>query len=830
MSRKKRNNKKDAPWLVQSHKPKQKKVRIEERIDVPGLGSITRAGKLVIVESRRTPAEQEELTRRFAAAHAEVVSVIQAHVDALSDLIPAYDPLDLLHRAYNDFFLNATTIAGEHEVDFTRTIDVRMLDYTQSILVSRPPSSEPSQITDEEWTTIRNHMTELYSTLLHHWPSTYSAHLRLQPGYSTEDHEEECFRMPLLLEWISVRGSRYPTHEKERAQTLLEAHDETLYELFGVTGRQIAAALEEILDRLTKGVGEAFHTIAEIHLETFSERNTSAVAVEESASEQELMSALVDGTGRREELAQAFEKALGKTLFDITDLLPEVLLRLTSLGPGQDAEFYAPGPHMGWPVRTPPTHRRPIFASNDRFYVFNPYSIENFYRAIELAVMTADPTARQRWNERQKTATESHPIDLLTTLLPGAVVYRDVEYPFRDASGAVRWCECDIVIVLDGMLFVAEVKAGRASDRSPLEATVDHIRNVRRLLVDPAKQADRFVRYVQSQPEVVLYDDSRTEIGRLRRDDFDLTVRCAITADSLASVSSLFQHSAAATEGEAVPPTWCVSFDDLYVYRDVLRGPTRLCHFLTYRLQAFGMSELIPLDELDHLGAYLEHNAYPDWVADMKVDMLGLHGYRAKLDEYFQRRWEGDVDEYPPIQPLPPILEQTIERLEESRTLGFLRAGGALLNLDGEARDSLARMVFEARKGLSPTNPSRTVTIFREGGAPIFAGVATERGSHAAHKQMYIDHALSQLLISATVEGVLISVLITPAGEVVSAECNLLNTGSLSSDRRAQLKALAGSIAKRRFERADKSGVKIGRNNRCLCGSGRKYKKCCLRD
>ena len=399
MSRKKKKTKK-VPWLVRSKKPTQGKVRIDDHLEIPGLGTVTRMGKLVVTESQRTPIEQDKLTRHLAAAHGDVVNKIQMHVDELSRVIPLYKPLELLHLAYKDFLTNSLTIEGEQDVDFARIIDLRALDYIQSIIVSRTPSPNYSELTETAWSSIRQHIFELYQVLLTEWPSTYSAHRRIQPGYSAED-DDDAFRIPLLIEWLAVRGARYPTHEGERSRALLGAHDVTLHELFGVSAQKTSEALETILYRLTKGVGEAIHTIAEIHQQTLSDENISLVEFgcgdgDEAESEKEVLSQLLDNTGRRDELAQAYGKLLGPSLFDVTDLLPENLLQRISLSPGQDVEFFASGSYSGWPVRTPPTHRRPVISSNGRFYVFNPYSMDNFYRAIELAVMEEAPNARQR--------------------------------------------------------------------------------------------------------------------------------------------------------------------------------------------------------------------------------------------------------------------------------------------------------------------------------------------------------------------------------------------------------------------------------------------------
>ena len=138
MSGKRKQNREPA-WLRKNRKRTKKPVRIQERLTIPGLGSITRAGRQVVLESNRTPAEHEALMQWLASEHPKVENEIQGHVDALARAIPQHDPLDLLHHAFTDFFSGMLGKDGEHEIEFSGAIDMRMLDYAHSVIVSQPP-------------------------------------------------------------------------------------------------------------------------------------------------------------------------------------------------------------------------------------------------------------------------------------------------------------------------------------------------------------------------------------------------------------------------------------------------------------------------------------------------------------------------------------------------------------------------------------------------------------------------------------------------------------------------------------------------------------------
>ena len=118
-------------WLKTFKKPKGRKVQTEV-FTIPGMGTITKAGRFVQLDSHRTPAEQAALMQRLAATHDGVVARIQASVDACAAIVPNHDPLDLMHRAYTAFVHGMLGIESEHEVGHEQSIDMRTLEYLPS--------------------------------------------------------------------------------------------------------------------------------------------------------------------------------------------------------------------------------------------------------------------------------------------------------------------------------------------------------------------------------------------------------------------------------------------------------------------------------------------------------------------------------------------------------------------------------------------------------------------------------------------------------------------------------------------------------------------------
>jgi hypothetical protein len=136
---------------------------------------------------------------------------------------------------------------------------------------------------------------------------------------------------------------------------------------------------------------------------------------------------------------------------------------------------------------------------------------------------------------------------------------------------------------------------------------------------------------------------------------------------------------------------------------------------------------------------------------------------------------------------------------------------------------------MEARREIGEQPTSRVVTPFTKDTLPVFVAVMSEHAQAGELRGTHRNHALSQLVVTGSRNGVLIEAWVTEDGAVRDAASHALDLDGIPPDQIDALGKLAASIAARRFEKARRAGVKIGRNDLCLCGSGLKYKKCCLR-
>ena len=63
---------------------------------------------------------------------------------------------------------------------------------------------------------------------------------------------------------------------------------------------------------------------------------------------------------------------------------------------------------------------------------------------------------------------------------------------------------------------------------------------------------------------------------------------------------------------------------------------------------------------------------------------------------------------------------------------------------------------------------------------------------------------------------------------MLDADWLTLRRIDITEDELPRLAGMAARLRAKRIEKASSGGSKIGRNESCPCGSGQKFKKCCL--
>lgn len=784
---------------------------------------LARFGKCVLSRNNFNEQGWQEYQGRLAAQLPEVTDKINNLVREIVEVVSQVPPLDVLRRAWYEA---ANAAIRSHETKSLGTDEgfvFRAVEYIQSVIAASLPSEHRLALSEEVWANLSKKIIALFHSLSFEYPMCRTAHARLSSSEAKSSDSMD-FQLAAELHWLGVRGCRYQVHQREALITLLEPQSDEIFRLFGLTARSLADELEKISMKLIRGLGDAFHgldSLREEAVEAFSEPLDDP------------LQALRDFFEARPELAERKDRVLGEIFgFDLFNVekvttLSPAFLRELSWAQGEDREFLAPGDLMGWPLRAWPTMKRPFIWLEGQAYCFDEQVLfDRAYRIVEKTVMRCNPRYREEWNRRQKIISEELAFKYLSRLLPGAKVIRSVYYRVQTENGQREWCECDGIVTFDDHLFIVEAKAGAFSPASPTTDFESHRASLKQLAQRPVEQGLRFLTYIRSAEQVDIFDEDHRVIGRLQESEWRCINVCAVTVDQFTEFAARGRHLEPVGVRIGEEASWILSIDDLRVYADLFENPVSFLHFVENRMRAARSRRFYLDDELDHLGLYLAMNDYSQ--LDEEVTRLNLShssfaGFRDVVDDYFGGLLREETPERPK-QRLPGRLEEVIAFLGTSSVAGRARVGALILDMNSAAREKLAAAIEEQLK----TNLSlgRLRPFSMHGSLPLTLIVWSP--PLARSREVSLRHTRSVLAMELQDPvRFLVELEYSSLGKLVGVKHEVVSLKGLSNRELEQAHADAAKLKRKRLNAA-RNGRGVGRNELCPCGSGRKYKRCCL--
>ncbi len=791
-----------------------------------------RFGRHVVSQTNWLPGEFDEVQARLVAGYDEVVREIDQDVGDAAALVATLNPLAILHRAWWERSAAHLLVESEVEVGPEHAHAARMLDYVQSLIAGTPPTpptaDSPSELTDENWGKLQRLIQSIFRKLNARYFICATAKHRQDSAVVDADFEEFHFRMQ--LHWCNVTGAQYQNHQVQTLRELLAPQTGAIQQLYGFSSEQLCDELAKIWHALTKGIGDAFGA-----METFREKSLMALeadikaGIAKDGDTGELLRASIVRHGLEVEQGRAFGLFLLYDLFDlqkVTNLTP-AFLEDFSWAPGQDSEFFAEGAFKGWPLRVWPIFRRPFIKMDGRYYCFDLHGLfDHFYRQLEKRVFAADQRLKQAWIGSRKAITETLPFAYLQRLLPGATHFNEIYYWLSEAGAAAVRCEADGVLAIDGHLFIVEVKSGSFTYTSPATDVDAHVQSIKNLVSAPAKQGNRFLRYLQTADEVPLLDNVGNETGRLRLRDYRQVTICAVTLDPFTEIAAQVQHLSSLGVDVGAEPVWSLSLDDLRVYADIFTNPLEFLHFVQMRREAFKSKTLQLDDELDHLGLYLKHNDYAKHAADLRGGgkaHLQFLGYRQEIDKFFTARLLDPTLPSPLHQKVPAGLAALLEFLQMSGKDGRSAIAAYLLDVSGDWRDRMFDTLTQELGRADATRP-RPFSTFGEVRLTTFAW---KPGWLCPSVNEMQDHAKAIMVMHDEADRVLLELSYDDSGALLDAEWQFLRRADITALELPALQERGEALREARLRKAIAKSGRIGRNEQCPCGSGKKFKKCC---
>lgn len=808
---------------------KKKRIQPDDYFGSESFG-IARFGRFVVMNNRMPIKQFQEMQTNLAERFPVVKKEIDEIIIQIVRIVSCSPPLQLLQRAYWEMAVLHLNVTKENDAEDNNVISVRMVDYLQSIIASvKPAETVDKEILEGTWNELRTLVKRLFTKLTLEYALCKTAYnQRNDPSFDLE-YEEFCNGAELL--WVNVRGTRYAVHDIQAVHDLLIPHDDILTDLFGCSVGKLIDNLTKIQYSLTRGIGKLIHDIDDLR-ETVAQK-ASERTHGKPIDPAELMAQVIAEKGWQDINDSIVGRLTGMDLFDldkITDL-PKSLLDELSWEPGQEQEFLQGNENRGWPLKIWPVFRRPFIKVNDAHYCFDLYSLfDHIYRAIEHLVVSKKSEYRERWNNKQKTVSEELPILLFSQLLPGCKVYKSIYYQWYVGDKQKKdWCEADGLLIYEDHLFIVEVKAGAFTSASPATDFSSYIASLKNLLFRPAEQGNRLLEYLNSDDEVNFYDKNRSKVGSLSKRNFAHITICAISLDPFTELAAQAQHLKKIGVDVGKNPVWSISIDNLREYADVFDNSLVFLHFVEERMRAFQSDAIKVNDELDHLGLYLKHNMYTKCANELlkgaEKTHLGWYGYHSEVDKFFNDRFVDPNTKCSLKQTMSPHLEVVIEYLAKNVIPRRREIASSLLNCADEARDTIWSQIDFVLTRQSKTGNPLSLSTYGEVKVTVFCW---QKGKLERNQEFAHHHTQVSMMVAEDARRLCLELEYDSSNYLCGVHGEFLSLESLSTDQIGQLKIEADQLRRNRIDKALKSSGKIGRNELCPCGSGRKYKHCCL--
>lgn len=742
----------------------------------------------------------------------------------LCDLIASQPPRELLGYLWSQTLLAAMARANDankgREAPFSKESIQCALEYVHATWATTSKAPAEGQVNEPACVEIISTAADLLTaTMLYSMASSQNGEAGVFGPMTGE------IEFTAKYTWTLIRGNRYQVLEREFFAFVLAPHNEALKIAYGVGAEEIAVGFQEIANSMRTGQMHATEVIgAEMaKVRAYAKKN-------DLEFEQAAVAWRKEDTENIRSSVEAFQDLFHGGICNLTrqtHLPPQVLDDL-SYEIGENTEFCAEGDFCKTPLRTLPARIKPLIKIGDNHYATDVAFVrDSGYRALQRGLLNRLPDYREQWNANQKILSENAFSQIFKSQLEGAQEFNEVYY--RDVDTG-NWVENDTLILLDDVLLQIEAKAGIAAMHSPATNFGAHIRAIQDLVIKAYNQCRRFIKYISSMEEAPIYqriDGNYVEILKIRSSRYRTMLPIGLTVESFSPFSAMCKEIPAVSPILGRHPFVSMSIDDLFVLKRFLPTPGELVHYLRVRQVVSGIKGAKIFDELDHLGAYVTRNRFDmDLEEQVRKGMVTWDGFCEPIDAYFAGDcWEKSP---PPRQKMPHELSDLLDSLNRNRPDHWLFLDNALRDLSAQSRNVLSDTLQKLRNSLAEFE-SRSFTF---GGSPTFF-FWLHRNSTTADRNAVRRKAQAACLASKQEKVLELTISVAPNGKFQALDANWIEAPSADAEDLADLQAQARSLkflptpnARQSASHAKANHRKIGRNDPCWCGSGRKYKKC----
>lgn len=736
---------------------------------------------------------------------------IDGKIEKIKTEISMCNPLMLLKFTNNIALMSHMNKFSEFDYTLGENIVIRAQEYIQSILVASKNDfnkRESSEEQENRYHLVLADIEDIYKefTCFYHYWSAYSKNIR---NYT----DEMMLQIVEAQMFYLVRGNRYQIFQLEPLKSLLPVHNDVLVELFGVTAEQIIVGLEKLEYSMSQAIADAWIDMMKEY-DKFSRKVDLGINPEIAIKDSQKVVNIIS------------DKIFGEALNDISQVTnwSSRLIDAHSLDIGECNSFFDESEFSGWPIMEMPTQKKPFIKINGISYGFDYYSLfDNIYRALQKEIFSLKPKYVDTWSKRQNLSSENMVKCLFLKLLPGATAYTGNYYPV--ANSIKQMNENDVLIIYANYLLIIEVKAGSFPQTPPINDFDAHIKDYTKLAQEADSQCSRTINYINTHQPANFYNVDKQKKFEIKDiSEFKEVYSFSVTIDNFNELAAKAEKISFITFSSK---TIIISYDDLLVYEKYFDSPIYFLHYLKQRKLAIDIPQISLNDELDHLGMYIKYNKYSITALKYpKESRINWVGYRQDLDYYFCSLYHPGLNLSKPVQNIPEEIKIILHFLVNDKEKNRFDIANFLLDMSSESKEDFCKGIKCAIHRQREIGSMVALSGFGELKYCLFVSIPEIKTMNLQKRRDYVlasvlsDESKSIMWINLNYDlnGKMLEVSgkelrycdIIPTDIVRLKEINIQNTKSKIASFHRQ------------------THRKVGRNDPCPCGSGKKYKHCCL--
>ncbi|MFE5321661.1 YecA family protein [Paenibacillus sp. NPDC056579] len=757
--------------------------------------------------------EYKSMPLQQSSEYSNVKQDIDNLIQEIKNKISSCDPLKLMNFLVSMFYMSLINKTTEFQYELEDNQTTRALEYVQSVLVSS--ESNYTQRDDEDDDSSKYHeiladIIELQNKIIGFY-FVWTAHKLAQ------DENADIEVLQYIVESQisqSIKGDRYQYYQHEHIKALIQPHDAVINELFHISADEFLEGLNKLEHSLSSGKAEAFNEFGRVF------ENLDAW-ISSGKSEDDYFEEMRS----KDNSLKCVEDMFGFSLYNVKAVTgwSDDLINSLSLSLNENKTFFS-GEFAGWPITDLPVHKKPFIKIENTSYCFDYYSLfDNIYRVMQKTIRELKPSYVNDWSHIQQHASEVMVENLMKKLLPGCQTYRDNYYP---KGNSLKDCaENDILIVYDNVLLIVEVKAGSFVYTPAITDYDAHVKSFKALIEKADYQCERTLNYIDSHPSALIYDRERNKKVDLNFSDFSDVFTVCVTVDNFNEFAAKAEKLSFIKLGS---DSISISIDDLRVYTDIFESPLNFLHYFKQRKKAVQTSQLSLNDELDHLGLYLDRNMYTLDAEELESEaQFVAMGFREGIDNYFASLHNKKLNFEKPRQYIPNRIQEIIDYMSRNNVPQRHTFSTFLLDCDYPTRDSFANAIDYSLVRQRQISRMNQVSTYGEVRYSLFVH---QPQITAMSEQERMSYIFANMLMHNERDRLCIDLYYGDDDQFINVKFNIVTSSEIPEDRIEELRVLGEHVVKQRTEKFKEHNdkKKLGRNDPCPCGSGKKYKRCCI--